>query len=387
MNDIRQNTIDNDFLEFYGKHGISPVHQNISDIELHFKRRRKLYRQCGMPLLTFRNADVLEVGPGGGYNTLAFFEFGAHVDLVEANPTGVLEMKELFTKRGISSSSYKIYQGKIEEYSTEKKYDIIIAEGFLHCLKNRLEIIRIIDSLLKTNGIVVVTCADCVGLFIESMKRVFATFLTRDICDFESKVQYLTRIFEPQLKKLRGMSRPVRDWVQDTLLNPAMVNGVTFSFADAINAFGESYHVLGSSPQIFFDGSWYKDVEFSQHKIFMQEFCQRQFSMVLAGHQEIVMEDMTYAKKVESFFHKMKELADWYDDCQDTIIIQKMKAELLSISPIIERMKNDTFSLVFRDVCGAISDISENTVEFNRYPHFFSAFGKGMQYIAFEKGE
>ena len=122
---------------------------------------------------------------------------------------------------------------------------------------------------------------------------------------------------------------------------------------------------------MFFDGSWYKDVEFSQHKIFMQEFCQRQFSMVLAGHQEIVMEDMTYAKKVESFFHKMKELADWYDDCQDTIIIQKMKAELLSISPIIERMKNDTFSLVFRDVCGAISDISENTVEFNRYPHFF----------------
>ena len=55
----------NDFLEYYGEHHISPVRQNIDDIELHYERRKKLYRQCGIPIRAFYNAEILEVGPGG----------------------------------------------------------------------------------------------------------------------------------------------------------------------------------------------------------------------------------------------------------------------------------------------------------------------------------
>lgn len=56
----------NDFLEYYGRYNISPVKQDIQNIDIHFARRKKLYRQCGVPVLAFRDADVLEVGPGGG---------------------------------------------------------------------------------------------------------------------------------------------------------------------------------------------------------------------------------------------------------------------------------------------------------------------------------
>lgn len=56
----------NDYLEYYGKHHISPVKQDIEDISLHYERRKKLYRQCGIPIITFRNAEILEAGPGGG---------------------------------------------------------------------------------------------------------------------------------------------------------------------------------------------------------------------------------------------------------------------------------------------------------------------------------
>lgn len=58
--------MENDFLEYYGEHSISPVHQDITDIELHYNRRKKLYRQCGIPIMTFRNAELLEIGAGGG---------------------------------------------------------------------------------------------------------------------------------------------------------------------------------------------------------------------------------------------------------------------------------------------------------------------------------
>ena len=56
----------NDFIEYYDEYQISPVKQDISDIDIHYKRREKLYRQCGIPMLAFRNAEILEVGPGGG---------------------------------------------------------------------------------------------------------------------------------------------------------------------------------------------------------------------------------------------------------------------------------------------------------------------------------
>ena len=87
----------NDFLDYYNKYQISPVKQDISDLEMHYQRRKKLYKQCGIPTIAFRNAQILEVGAGGGYNTLAFFHWeSGHVDLVEANPWGRKDMEKLF---------------------------------------------------------------------------------------------------------------------------------------------------------------------------------------------------------------------------------------------------------------------------------------------------
>lgn len=56
----------NEFLRFYGTHNISPVRQNIDDLEMHYQRREKLYRQCGIPVIAFKDKEVLEIGPGGG---------------------------------------------------------------------------------------------------------------------------------------------------------------------------------------------------------------------------------------------------------------------------------------------------------------------------------
>ncbi len=54
----------NIFLDYYGKNQISPVRQDINDMQIHYERRKKLYRQCGIPILAFKNAEMLEIGPG-----------------------------------------------------------------------------------------------------------------------------------------------------------------------------------------------------------------------------------------------------------------------------------------------------------------------------------
>lgn len=66
----------NKFIEYYGEHNISPVKQDLSNIKAHYAKREKLYRQLGMPPIAFEGKKILEVGPGSGYNTLAYFFWG-----------------------------------------------------------------------------------------------------------------------------------------------------------------------------------------------------------------------------------------------------------------------------------------------------------------------
>lgn len=63
----------NDFIKYYGEKGISPVKQDISNLRMHYAKREKLYRQLGIPCMSFEGKKILEVGPGSGYNTLAYF--------------------------------------------------------------------------------------------------------------------------------------------------------------------------------------------------------------------------------------------------------------------------------------------------------------------------
>lgn len=55
------------------------------------------------------------------------------------------------------------------------------------------------------------------------------------------------------------MSRPAKDWVMDTIFNPSMYNN-TMSVVQAIDFFGSEYDILGASPNMFTDYSWYKDI-------------------------------------------------------------------------------------------------------------------------------
>lgn len=64
------------FLDYYSKNHISPVYQDISNFDRHLERRRNLYCQCGISVKMFEGSKLLEVGPGGGYNTLAFLKWG-----------------------------------------------------------------------------------------------------------------------------------------------------------------------------------------------------------------------------------------------------------------------------------------------------------------------
>jgi len=294
-------------------------------------------------------------------------------------------MKKLFDTHKIDKNLYEIFEGTVEEYKSEEKFDIIIAEGFLHFLQNQSEVVEKIKTLSAENGIVVVTCADEVGLFIETIKRLIAQVLVKDIQDYDSKVDKLTKIFEPQLKFLSGVSRPARDWVQDNLLNPAIVTGNEFTFIDAMKMFGEDYDVLGSSPNMFTDFSWYKNVVFDYKKDFETQYNEKILSFFVAGSPEIKTTEK-FGKEIHQLCKEVRELVRKFEESGDNKFVER----ILEICSVLENkmleIGESKLSKIFQEAKSSLEEVVfMSRLNFEKYRNFYVSFGRLQHYIAFQK--
>lgn len=376
----------NDQIKYYGEMNISPERQNIDDIKTHYARRAKLYRQCGVPEIAFRDAEMLEVGPGSGYNTLAYFYWNCkHIDLVETNPQGIKDMKRLFAERGIPENKYHIFDGIIEDYCTSREFDIIVAEGFLPIVDNKKEIIDKLKKLVNEKGIIIITCVDKVGFFIEVMKRLAGVSLARNISSYEEKVQYLTDVFKPQLAKLRGMSKLPEDWIKDIILSPVINNGLELSLAQAIEYFQEDFEILGTSPGMFTDYSWSKDIWYDYKKDYLEQFDRKRLSLLMAGMPEIIL-PVDIASFLVKGFEDIKDLEAEYEGTLHMSSIHAIVNRMESMEKFIKQYFADDFIKCFSEIKDMILRIKDcEEVNMEKYPHFFKAFGRTQQYISFAK--
>ena len=376
----------NDQIKYYGEMNISPEHQNIDDIEQHYERRAKLYRQCGIPEIVFRDAEMLEVGPGSGYNTLAYFHWKCkQVDLVETNPQGIKDMKQLFAEWEIPNDKYRIFEGIIEDYCVYRKYDIVVAEGFIPTVDNKEKIIDKLISLTNEKGIIVITCVDKVGFFIEAIKRLVGVSLSQNISTYEEKVRYLTDIFEPQLAQLRGMSKLPEDWIKDVILSPVINNGQELSLGQAIRYFQDDFDILGTSPGMFTDYSWSKDIWYDYKSDYLEQFDQKRLSLLMAGMAEVIL-PFDIASFLVKGFEDIKDIEVKYEENPQVKDIQAILDRMKSMEKYIKQYFQDDFVNVFYEIENILSRIEKGEkINMEKYPNFFKAFGRTQQYISFVK--
>lgn len=380
MNDSKSNP----FIEFYGENKISPVRQDISDFKKHLKRREKLYRTIGLPIIAFSNKDIIEVGPGGGYNTLCFFHWGANVDLVEPNPTGYEEMVELFSKNKIDPKSWSLYKGMIEDYNTQKLYDIVIAEGFIEGINNRHQVLTKLSSLVKKGGVVVVSCLDDISIFFEYLRRLLAVRLIeiKNVKVFHEKVELLSMAFHTHLDSLKFASRFIEDWVKDILLNPAVYSDL-FSIADCIRDFDNNFEFLGSSPNMFTDYSWYKDIDFRLRDEIIDQFNRKRHLLLSLNLKESInctdknMELFELCKKVRLTIRDNNELLNKRVILIIIDILEKIKILTKDLDSKIPIALDEIKELLLDD------DLTEEKIA--NSTKIISIFGRGMQYVSMAK--
>lgn len=86
----------NEYLDHYIKNNISPVRQDISSTDTHVLRRKTLYRMLGLLSSSFAGKQVLEVGPGSGYNALVVAKWKpSKLVLIEPNPIKIYRQDKI----------------------------------------------------------------------------------------------------------------------------------------------------------------------------------------------------------------------------------------------------------------------------------------------------
>ncbi len=301
---------DNPIVAFYKKHDITTDHHDLGDLIRHFRRREKLYRTLGLPPTLFDDKIVLEVGPGRGHNALPLFAWGAKLVFVEPNPKAQSGLSDMLSLYGIDPDSWVLHNQRIEDLEVNEPYDVVIAEGFLPGMVERTEVIASIDSHLKPGGVAVVNCADELSYFFEIIKRIIGRRLLqmRGIEALESQIEALTCAFDGHFARLRHATRDISDWILDQFLNPA-VYGKPFSLADSVEEFGPQYTLMGSSPSMFSDLSWYKDIDRDRNAELREQFNRKRHVMLHMDLDESVRspgENDRLVHVVRRFFQRAK---------------------------------------------------------------------------------
>lgn len=377
----------NENVIFYQEHNIAPTINTQTDQNSFLEKRKKLYRQLGIPLLCIEGKDVIEFGASCGENSLPLVTgFGNaergvhHIDIVEPNETGRNAICELFGKNGISSDRYTLYSGMLESFSVEKKYDIIIAEQFLQHCTNWQDCLSVLKNCTRQNSIIIITCADSIGLYVELMKRFVGHCMVSGLESFDAKVQKLLELFSEQLGSLKGMNKTYRNYIEDMFFDDFILNGAQMNMIDAIEFLKGQFDVLGASQNIFTDYSWYKDLEYDYISDYKKQYQQKKHMFMFAGEAD---ETIRISDENELLEKAIEQVLKFEAKCEqeDEIDIEGWGRALDNVTKAANSEKMKQFNLEFINILKKIKN--EENVDLAEYPVFTNSFGKSSQYLSF----
>lgn len=393
----------NELLKFYEQHKISPVSQDISDLDLHFGRRIGLYRTLGLPPLLFKDRDVLEVAPGSGFNSIVTASLGARTyDLVEPNTTGFNKMARVFEKSNTGKTALQFFNCRLDQYQEQRSYDVILCEGLIQGLENQEQFVLRLANYLRPGGILVLTCSDAISLFFETLRQYISRILVAqsgptapDAIGFAQVTGMLMEVFSPHLSSLKGMSRPASDWVHDVLLNPTVPSESVeneFSMAKCMEILGDKFWLYGMSPDFLTHFGWYKEIspEPKKHnQAYLESFYSRW--QCLLHYREIGQSNAQNNLLLHDLCRNFAEIVARKNPLNPPVLShQSILQELEPVRQILALVENcglDLSHAALAQFLGLFEKGIPTRSEVAQAEAFGTAFGRGQQYISLVKAE
>jgi SAM-dependent methyltransferase len=371
------------FVDFYTKEGISPVTQDIEDLEKHFRRRHALYRHVGIvPSLLF-GRSVLEFGPGSGHNSIVTAAMHpARYILVDANPVGLARTRDLLgqlTDDGATDIS--VIESYIEDFETSERFDLVLCEGVLPTQEAPTELLSHIAQFVKPGGIILITCIDAASYLAEQLRRFAATLATHEESSTEEKLAVLVPLLGPHLDTIEGMGRSHEDWILDNVIQPFQGRAL-MGLEEAIDALHPEFSVHGTSPNFLVDRRWYKritgpasDFNAIANQVYLSEL--HNFIDARTAHSVRDPQDnRALLAACNEAYQAIVNHSEVRDSAATARVMQALEAlgsEMAGLDPLTVRSFDDFLTVAQRLQTG------ERDVDWG---DFASWFGQGQQYLS-----
>jgi SAM-dependent methyltransferase len=375
-------------VDFYRRHGISPVRQDISDLEAHFTRRAALYRHIGLLPLFVRGKRVLEIGPGSGFNSLytATLRPSQYV-LLEGNPAGVADIERLFSDFAELREGLEIVTALVDDYTPAERFDFVLCEGVLGLagVPDPTVMLKRVANFTSPGGVLVITCIDALTNFPEALRRMFAQLIIEPGMPLSEQVERLMPVFTPHLLTLPGMSRRHDDWIIDNLLNPASI-GPVLSIPDAIHAIDAEFEFFASSPHYCVDWRWYKAIVPGSepfNDVAVDQYWRNAHN--LFDYRELhAPRDPALNRALYRACDEARLLIREYELTHDTAIVTAFAARLREIATLTRTFSAKTAG-AFDEAAGLLADLPVRPEAVASAAQLGAWFARGQQYISFSR--
>lgn len=283
---------------YYRANKFNPVPiplQDKSSWETHVAKRLNLYqRHLGIPIGLLEGQSVLEFGCNSGESAMVLASRGARLTLVEPNEQVLPRLKDNFKRFALDGQIDQLVNTTIEDFQTDEKFALMIAEGFLYTLKNRDQVFLKIANFIRPGGLGVVSFNDPYGNLIELTKRLvlYRACELAGIKDAHSEdsLNMALKLFEDDFKKLNA-SRPFHAWWKDMLVSPFFSLEYLWTYEDLLKLLDQSgCQFLATSPvwSTINHYNWYKNVPDAKtyHKAVFDNW-RREMPFILTGIKDL----------------------------------------------------------------------------------------------------
>ena len=287
--------------------------KNLKD---HFLKRKNLIQNhLKIPIYSLNNKDYLEFGCNGAENACFFASSGSNIYLAEPNKNIHKIIKKNFQRIRKKNSLKILTEKNLEKFNSKKKFDFVIAEGFLNTAKSRNKLFLKLSNFLLPKSVMIINYDDEFGGIFELLK----SFLLLKICKFykidrfsDESLKISKKIFEKEFKKL-NTSRSFFAWWADQLVNPYASK--TWSLKDILKQANKNNLSLYSTSPIFNDSNyfqWYKNINDyplsskNNNRLFYNEWKKSLISIIFGKkHKKLNNIDENVILEIERFSNKI----------------------------------------------------------------------------------
>jgi len=364
------------FVSFYEKHKVSPVSQNLGSLQEQFERRARLFKALAITPSYISKSKIIEFGPGSGHNTIILSLINTNtVDIVDKNSTGIEELKGLYKK--YNAKEPKIHFEFFEQFKSNEEYDLCWAEGCIPQQQKPIRVLKHVASVVRPGGSLVCTSINGISYMSEILRRVVSSMLMTD--DFENNVKVLTKFFKTHCHSLKGMTRPVEDWVIDSLINPLQF-GRLLSIPDIIQTLKE-YDVISTLPNFYTNWDWYKTQNQQTNSERLSEaYFSYNYNLIDSAIHSPLLHDKSAGKKLEDEANRLWEtMCSQQINGLDVDVYSEIFSDLTKTLEKFDSFFAEKVSYVFEMILR--SDLDElSNCEF-----FANWWGRGQQYCHLQK--